>query len=420
MTSLNFANTIEIVDNSFNTVPYTTDNGSITVPAAPPAGVTLFLDNASGMVGSQMNISMKAVDFTAIAAIQGTVQFDPSALTFSSVNYSGLSGMNFGITQAASGKITFSWVDMSGSGTGVDMADSAALFTLQFTHSCTAGTTSIDIVNSPTPVEVDDATFNTLATTLVSGSVTATPLTVNAMASSPTICEGTSTTLTASGASTYAWLPTDSLSSTSGSPVMAHPSATTTYTVTGTALGCNATSSVTVTVNPLPDAGFTYTDDGNGTYTFTSTSQNTTSLLFDFGDGNSSQTMPVTHTYAANGAYYVYLDAINSCGNDSVIINSFVVNTVPAVGIKTVLTVTTIAVYPNPNNGVFHVRYDASADAYTVQVLNALGELVFSKACADTADHLTSLDLSAFENGMYHIQIKDQGQILNSRITIQK
>lgn len=72
------------------------------------------------------------------------------------------------------------------------------------------------------------------------------------------ICIGNSTTLGASGGTTYSWSPSTGLSSTTISNPVANPSATTTYTVTvSDAAGCSATDNVTVTVNPLPnvDAG---------------------------------------------------------------------------------------------------------------------------------------------------------------------
>jgi gliding motility-associated-like protein len=68
-----------------------------------------------------------------------------------------------------------------------------------------------------------------------------------------TICMGSSTTLTASGATTYTWAPLTGLSSGTGSTVTANPATTTTYTVTGTtANGCSAEKTVVVTVNPIP------------------------------------------------------------------------------------------------------------------------------------------------------------------------
>jgi gliding motility-associated-like protein len=76
----------------------------------------------------------------------------------------------------------------------------------------------------------------------------------------PTICIGTSIALTAMGADTYTWSPTDSLSSGSGSNVIASPVITTTYTVNGTdAAGCTGTTTVTLTVDPPPNITITAT-----------------------------------------------------------------------------------------------------------------------------------------------------------------
>ncbi|MCR5888011.1 T9SS type A sorting domain-containing protein [Hymenobacter sp. J193] len=74
---------------------------------------------------------------------------------------------------------------------------------------------------------------------------------VTASATSPSICVGASTSLKATGASTYSWSPATGLSTTSGATVTASPTATTTYIVTGrNASGCTSTATVTVTVNP--------------------------------------------------------------------------------------------------------------------------------------------------------------------------
>lgn len=65
------------------------------------------------------------------------------------------------------------------------------------------------------------------------------------------ICPGTSTALSATGATNYTWTPGATLSATTGSSVTASPSSTTTYTVTGTdANGC--VNSATKTVSILP------------------------------------------------------------------------------------------------------------------------------------------------------------------------
>jgi gliding motility-associated-like protein len=84
-------------------------------------------------------------------------------------------------------------------------------------------------------------------TVTITVTVTPTP-TVTAVASSPTICAGSSTNLTGSGATSYVWNP----GSIPGNPVSVSPTTTTTYTVTGTSSGCSSTAQVTVTVNPSP------------------------------------------------------------------------------------------------------------------------------------------------------------------------
>ncbi|UPT70010.1 MAG: GEVED domain-containing protein [Flavobacterium sp. JAD_PAG50586_2] len=79
------------------------------------------------------------------------------------------------------------------------------------------------------------------------------------------ICGTGSVSMTATGASTYVWTPTTGLTPTSGSPVSASPSATTSYTVVGTDVnGCVSAASapqvitvgpaVAITVAATPDA----------------------------------------------------------------------------------------------------------------------------------------------------------------------
>jgi hypothetical protein len=73
-------------------------------------------------------------------------------------------------------------------------------------------------------------------------------------ANSYTICEGSSQMLSASGASTYTWVPAATLSNPNIANPVALPLTTTIYTVYGTASGCapSAPLTVTLTVNPTP------------------------------------------------------------------------------------------------------------------------------------------------------------------------
>lgn len=71
-----------------------------------------------------------------------------------------------------------------------------------------------------------------------------------------------------------------------------------------------------VQVGILPSAGFSQAIDYN-TVDFTNTSTNSSTYLWDFGDGNTSQMISPSHSYDNGGNYTVMLIATNSCGNDT-------------------------------------------------------------------------------------------------------
>ena len=76
---------------------------------------------------------------------------------------------------------------------------------------------------------------------------------VNVTANPSTICAVQDTsTLTATGASTYVWSPTLTLNNATGNIVRAFPTTTTVYTVTGTSNSCSSSNQVTISVNALP------------------------------------------------------------------------------------------------------------------------------------------------------------------------
>lgn len=81
-------------------------------------------------------------------------------------------------------------------------------------------------------------------------SITVKPRPVLILSPAQTICNGSATVLSVSGAQTYAWSPSTALSSTNGGSVTANPTITTTYHVTGTTNNCTTDSTILVTVTP--------------------------------------------------------------------------------------------------------------------------------------------------------------------------
>ncbi|HTA81858.1 MAG TPA: gliding motility-associated C-terminal domain-containing protein, partial [Bacteroidia bacterium] len=76
---------------------------------------------------------------------------------------------------------------------------------------------------------------------------------VTPSASSPTICSGSSSVLSATGATNYTWSPPGGLSCTSCDSTTANPGSSTTYTLIGIdTAGCSDTTSIILTVTPTP------------------------------------------------------------------------------------------------------------------------------------------------------------------------
>jgi gliding motility-associated-like protein len=68
----------------------------------------------------------------------------------------------------------------------------------------------------------------------------------------PAICIHNNLTLTATGADTYVWSPDSTLSSSTGSSVIADPLSSCTYYLSGTLNGCTDSIQIPFVVNPLP------------------------------------------------------------------------------------------------------------------------------------------------------------------------
>lgn len=149
------------------------------------------------------------------------------------------------------------------------------------------GQTSASITVSPPSTQAYTVTVTNQNTCSNTGSfnVVVNPLPVVNVTGNNIICTGQSTTLTASGGTSYLWSNGQTTASVNVAPVQ-----TTTYTVTVTNTnGCSATGSRTVTVNPRPDANIvgdtiicigestTLTATGGGTYVW-STGQTTASI----------------------------------------------------------------------------------------------------------------------------------------------
>lgn len=209
-------------------------NGTSWDPAAGTGkpGVTTGIGN-SGTIAGQSSFSPWVLTRSCISAL-------PVNLT-TAANQQICYGNATSLTAAASG--TISWYMAATGGTAI------ATGTLYTTPVLTTTTTYY--------AEQLSACGLSPSRTAITVTVNAVPVVAIASVASSTICSGNTLHLTSTGASTYTWSPATSLSTTTGSAVVASPTTTTIYQVTGSdAANClSASTSFTVSVNATPTVG---------------------------------------------------------------------------------------------------------------------------------------------------------------------
>ena len=152
---------------------------------------------------------------------------------------------------------------------------------------------------------------------------------------SSTICVGQQTaTLTASGASTYSWVPGTGLNASTGAAVIGAPLSTQIYTVTGTdSNGCTDTKITSIAVNPLPTITVNSPSICVGQQTATLTANGALTYSWIPGTGLSSTLgTVVTGTPGSTTNYTVAGIDINGCINGT--ITTIVVNPLPTITVN--------------------------------------------------------------------------------------
>lgn len=143
------------------------------------------------------------------------------------------------------------------SGTSTNLAVSGANFYVWSSmNGLTTNNGGANVVASPsvsTSYTVSGAVLGCIGTATISVDVIPTPV-IAASALPSSICEGSSSALSATGASSYTWIPASTLSNISGGGASATPLSTSIYTVTGSNGTlpniCLATQTVEVVVTP--------------------------------------------------------------------------------------------------------------------------------------------------------------------------
>jgi len=127
------------------------------------------------------------------------------------------------------------------------------------------------------------------------------------------ICPGQRVQLKATagvGNASYLWSPSYGISNVNASEVWANPDSSILYIIQASEGACTASDSIQIQVHPRPVADFTLSQPQGcspWTVNFSSLSANALGMLWNFGDGMSSNEINPSHTYVSAGTYDVQL-----------------------------------------------------------------------------------------------------------------
>ena len=201
------------------------------------------------------------------------------------------------------------------------------------------------------------------------------------------------------------------------------------------------TLSVTTNTSCVANAGFSVSPSGTPQIwdAFPLFPANVSAAKWSWGDGSSTDSLYVSHTYATAGTYFICLSVTITCGaTDSSCMNYAIYRTMHAtqnmnmiqvnvinpdapLGIKnSSLENTVFNLSPNPNNGSFHININGLNSGKTaVTIYNTLGELVYKTEQETLNSSLVKdIQLNQAANGVYFIKITSNGQTLTKKMVV--
>jgi len=232
--------------------------------------------------------------------------------------------------------------------------------------------------------------------------VTVNPSPTISIAGGGSVCAGSSTTLSASGASSYTWA-----NGVMTNVIVVSPVNNFTYSVIGAALGCTNSAASAITVLALPSLTAsvsrtimckfetnTLSALGASNYTWSNQSIGASLVITPTIVGNLSYTVTGTDNFGCKNTATVSVNVAH-CGGSVIENNKYHLQ---------------LNIYPNPSNGSFTFKNESNLEELNLEIYNGLGQLVF----------INELDKNEIEiksrlaNGIYYYVIKQNTEALKS------
>jgi hypothetical protein len=156
-----------------------------------PDTVGLYLPTVSAICSRQVDVPVRVTAFRNMLTMQGSINWNSADLRFDSITGFGpaqlaMNNGNFGLSQAASGRLTYSWNDVND--IGVTLSDTTTLFNIRFTVLTNSiKNVPLTFTNTPTLTEFTDGRLVKKSVTLNQGSVSVNcEFTINGKVLTPT------------------------------------------------------------------------------------------------------------------------------------------------------------------------------------------------------------------------------------------
>ena len=286
------------------------------------------------------------------------------------------------VTLSASGATTYSWNTGVTTST-ISNAGTAATYTVTGNNGICANTKTVTV---------------TIGSNLAIGVTNSSP---------SGVCAGNSATLSASGATSYTWLP-----SGSGSSIVVTPTANATYTVAGSTGACFGANTVVVSVNALPNVSITASSNtvcntAGNSITVTASGAST----YTWAPFASNATVVTVGTPTTAGSYSYGVSGTSAAGCVKTFTNGLVVVVCTGIANNTIEN-TNVAIFPNP----FTNEVTISGVNGLVEVINTLGQVVLTTTVSETE----TINTTSLAKGVYFIKVKNADSKLVKTIKVIK
>lgn len=163
-----------------------------------------------------------------------------------------------------------------------------------------------------------------------------------------------------------------------------------------------------VFADKAPSAAFSYTGNyATNTRSFTNESMRFKSVLWNFGDNETSTIENPTHTYLIPGDYEVTLKASDADYCTDSIKQTIAITSTP-LSISSSDNSKSISIFPIPVTEILTLEFHQTfPNVIDLILFNSLGQIVLQKEQVSIQNNQVQLSVSSLQAGLYYIQIKN-------------